>query len=71
VARAQFNVKIELAGVAKLLTSAAHCEPIEPVRAVLHSEGAGKLGGGTQELRLEGSYSFTPQNIAGVSTSVR
>nr|UXE44420.1 hypothetical protein Hi04_10k_c2294_00014 [uncultured bacterium] len=39
VARARFNLRIDLSGVAKLLASAAHCEPMEPVRAVLHSEG--------------------------------
>jgi len=39
VARARFNVRIDLSGVAKLLAHAAHCEPIEPIRAVLHGEG--------------------------------
>ena len=39
VARARFNVRIDLSGVAKLLARAARCEPIEPIRAVLHSEG--------------------------------
>ncbi len=39
VARARFNVRIDLSGVARLLTRAAHCEPIEPIRAVLHAEG--------------------------------
>jgi hypothetical protein len=39
IARARFNVRIDLSGVAKLLARAAYCEPIEPIRAVLHSEG--------------------------------
>jgi len=39
VARARFNVRIDLSGVAKLLARAARCELIEPIRAVLHSEG--------------------------------
>ena len=39
VARARFNVSMDLSGVAKLLARAAHSEPIEPIRAVLHSEG--------------------------------
>jgi hypothetical protein len=39
LAHARFNVRIDLSGVAKLLASAAHCEPIEPIRGVLHSEG--------------------------------
>ena len=39
VARARFSVRIDLSGVAKLLACAAHCEPLEPIRAVLHSEG--------------------------------
>jgi len=39
VARARFNVKIDLSGVATLLAGAAHCEPMQPIRAVLHSEG--------------------------------
>jgi hypothetical protein len=39
VARARFNVRIDLSGVAKLLACASHCEPMEPIRAVLHSEG--------------------------------
>jgi hypothetical protein len=39
VARARFNVRIELSGLRKLLAGATHCETIEPIRAVLHSEG--------------------------------
>jgi len=39
VARARFNLRIDLSGVAKLLARAAQCEPIEPIRAVLHSDG--------------------------------
>ena len=39
VTRARFNVRIDLSGVAKLLAGAVHCEPIQPIRAVLQSEG--------------------------------
>jgi hypothetical protein len=38
-ARARFNLRIDVSGLVKLLARAVHCEPIEPVRAVLHSEG--------------------------------
>jgi hypothetical protein len=39
VAHARFNVRIDLSGITKLLARAARCEPTEPIRAVLHSEG--------------------------------
>jgi hypothetical protein len=39
VARAQFNVVIDFTGVSKLLAQATHCEWMQPIRAVLHSEG--------------------------------
>ena len=39
VARARFNVRIDFSSVAKLLACATGCELVEPVRAVLHSEG--------------------------------
>jgi hypothetical protein len=39
MARARFNLKIDLSGLVKLLARAAHCESIEPIRAVLYSEG--------------------------------
>jgi hypothetical protein len=39
VARARFNVRVDVSGLVKLLARAAYCEPIEPIRAVLHSEG--------------------------------
>lgn len=39
VARARFNVAIELSGISKLLTRATYCEPMAPIRAVLRSEG--------------------------------
>ena len=39
VARARFNVVIDVAGIARLLARATHCEPMQPIRAVLHSEG--------------------------------
>src|SRR5947208_9062683 len=38
-ARARFNVRIDLSSVAKLLARATDCELVEPVRAVLQSEG--------------------------------
>lgn len=39
VARARFNLRVDVSGLVKLLARAAFCEPVEPVRAVLHSEG--------------------------------
>jgi hypothetical protein len=39
VARARFNVVIDLIGITRLLARTAHCEPMPPIRAVLHSEG--------------------------------
>jgi hypothetical protein len=39
VARARFNVRIDLSGLVQLLARAAYCQPMEPIRAVLHSEG--------------------------------
>ena len=39
MARARFNVMIDLTSIAKLLASATHCEALQPIRAVLHSEG--------------------------------
>src|SRR5262247_2275877 len=39
VARARLNVVIDLTGIARLLGRAAHCEAMQPLRAVLHSEG--------------------------------
>jgi hypothetical protein len=39
VARARFNVVIDVTGIARLLARAAHCEPMPPIRVVLHSEG--------------------------------
>ena len=39
VARARFNVVIDLSGIARLSASVVHCEPMPPIRAVLHSEG--------------------------------
>src|SRR5262245_12517730 len=38
LARARFNVVIDFTGIARLL-AAAHCEPMQPIRAVVHSEG--------------------------------
>src|SRR5262249_43977985 len=39
MARARFNVRIDLSGVAKVLAEVAYCEPIQPIRAVVNSEG--------------------------------
>jgi len=39
VARARLNVVIDLTGIARLLARGAHCERMQPLRAVLHSEG--------------------------------
>jgi len=39
VARARFNVLIDVTGIARLLARAMQCEPMQPIRAVLHSEG--------------------------------
>jgi hypothetical protein len=39
VARARFNVVIDLIGIPRLLSRAAHCELMPPIRAVVHSEG--------------------------------
>jgi hypothetical protein len=39
VARARFNVMIDMAGVAKLMARVMHRAPIPPIRAVLHTEG--------------------------------
>lgn len=39
VARARFNVVIDLTGIARLLARASHCEAMQPLHAVLYSEG--------------------------------
>jgi hypothetical protein len=39
VARARFNVRIDMTGVAKLLAHVTQGGPVQPIRAVLHSEG--------------------------------
>jgi hypothetical protein len=39
LARARFNVVIDFIGIRRLLASAAYCEPMPPIRAVVHSEG--------------------------------
>jgi len=39
VARARFNVVIDFTGIARLLARAGDCGPMQPIRAVLHSEG--------------------------------
>src|SRR5262249_35463208 len=40
VARARFNVGIDFTGIARLLARAGDCGPMQPIRAVLHSDGA-------------------------------
>ena len=39
VARARLNLVIEFSGIARLLAYAEPSEPMQPLRAVLHSEG--------------------------------
>jgi hypothetical protein len=39
VARARLNVVVDLTGFARLMARAANCEPMQPLRAVLNSEG--------------------------------
>ena len=39
VARARLNVVIDLTGIERLLSRTGYCEPMQPLRAVLHSEG--------------------------------
>ena len=39
VARARFNIVIDFTGIARVLSHVSHCEPMQPIRAVLHSEG--------------------------------
>jgi hypothetical protein len=39
MARARFNVVIDLTGISRLVAQATHCELMQPIRAVLHSEG--------------------------------
>jgi hypothetical protein len=39
VARARFNIVIAFTGIARVLSHATHCEPMKPIRGVLHSEG--------------------------------
>jgi hypothetical protein len=39
MARARFNLRIDLYGLAKRLAGALYCEFIEPIRAVVYSEG--------------------------------
>jgi hypothetical protein len=39
LARARFNVVIDFIGIRRLLAGAAYCEPMPPIRAVVHSEG--------------------------------
>src|SRR5262245_53107619 len=39
VARTRLNVVIDFTGIARLLSRAAKCEPMQPLRAVLQQEG--------------------------------
>lgn len=61
-ARARFNLKIDLAGVAKLLAQAADGDPIEPIRAVLHSEGVVTED---HNFGLSGPMLFQPNSFIG------
>jgi hypothetical protein len=62
IARARFNVRIDLSGVSKLLARAAQCAPIEPVRAVLHSEGSITED---HNFGLSGPMEFQPHPLLG------
>jgi hypothetical protein len=62
VAHARFNVRTELSGVAKLLVAAAQCGPIEPIRAVLHSEG---IITDDHNFGLSGPMEFQPHPLFG------
>jgi hypothetical protein len=61
-ARARFNLRIDLSGVVKLLARAAHCEPIEPMRAVLNSEGVVTED---HNFGLSGPMEFQPHPLFG------
>ena len=61
-ARARFNLRIDLSGVAKLLARAAYCEPMEPIRAVLHSEGVVTED---HNFGLSGPMEFQPHPLVG------
>jgi hypothetical protein len=39
VARARFNVRIDMTGVAKLLAHVTQGGPVQPIRAMVHTEG--------------------------------
>jgi hypothetical protein len=39
VARARFNIVIDVTGIAAVVSHATHCELMQPIRAVLQSEG--------------------------------
>jgi hypothetical protein len=62
VARAQFNIVIDFTGIARVLSHAAHCELMQPIRAVLHSE-----GGITEDhnFGLSGPMQFQPHPFFG------
>ena len=62
LARARFNVRIDLSGLPKLLARAASCEPIEPVRAILHSEGVVTED---HNFGLSGPIEFQPHPLFG------
>jgi len=61
-ARARFNLRIDLSGVAKLLARTAYCEPMEPIRAVLHSEGVVTED---HNFGLSGPMEFQPHALVG------
>jgi hypothetical protein len=62
VARARFNLRVDLSGVAKLLARAVQCEPIEPIRAVLQSEGVITED---HNFGLSGPMQFRPHAVFG------
>ena len=67
VARARFNVRIDLSGIRKLLTRAANCEPSESIRAVLHSEGVITED---HNFGLSGPMEVQPHPLFGAGVSV-
>ena len=62
LARARFNIVIDFTGIARVLSHATHCELVQPIRAVLHSE-----GGITEDhnFGLSGPMQFHPHPFFG------
>jgi hypothetical protein len=70
LARARFNVVIDLIAIPRLLARPAYCESMPPVRAVMHSEGAITED---HNFGLSGPIEFLPHPLfgaEGVSASV-